>query len=175
MPNRVGIIVEGSDDKAVLEHILRRLGVQAKIRVARGSGNLKRKASSYCKILRCSGCDKIVIIRDLNCMDYDSVAREFSACLAADTRLCIPIHELESWLLADQNTLSNLLRSQISQISTPENIHDAKSKIKEIFERSGRTYIPSRDLPQIAERLDLGAVRTKCRSFASFEYSINDC
>jgi len=47
--------------------------------------------------------------------------------------------------------------------------------MKEIFEKLGKKYIPSRDLPEIAKHLDLGFVKEKCESFRRFESLAEDC
>lgn len=175
MPNRVGFVVEGPDDEIVVKGILEKLRVPFKIRVARGSGNLKRKAASYSELLRSSGCEKIIVIRDLNCDDYDSVRNDLAECLVNDIKLCIPIHEMESWLLADDAALSTVLHSHVSPVSDPESVHDAKARMKEIFEKFGRSYVPLKDLPQITHHLKLDAVRKKCGSYLTFENLVNDC
>ncbi|MCJ7422653.1 DUF4276 family protein [Candidatus Bathyarchaeota archaeon] len=175
MPSRLGCIVEGPEDKDVLARIFQKLGLPCKILNARGSGNFKRKLSSYIDLLKSSRCNKIVILRDLDCQDQGAVHREFARYDTKDTRFCLAVHELETWLLADHKALSEVLYKQIKPISNPENIHDAKSKMKEIFRKSGKRYMPSRDLPEIAEHLDLRVVRGKCTSYRRFEKLARDC
>jgi 5S rRNA maturation endonuclease (ribonuclease M5) len=175
MPNRLGCIVEGPDDRDVLTRILQKLGLPCEIRNARGSGNLKRKLNSYIDLLRSSSCKKIIILRDMDCQDHKALSREFAGYVTKDTKFCLAVHELETWLLADHNALSEVIHRRIRPISNPENIHDAKSKMKEIFQKSERTYIPSRDLPEIAEHLNLSVVRGKCASYRRFETLAKDC
>jgi hypothetical protein len=175
MPSRLGIIVEGPDDASIISQILGKLKTSFKIREARGSGNLKRKLPSYIELLRSSGCTKIIILRDLDCMDYEAVCHEFARYITDVTKLCLAVHELESWLLADHIALSEVLHRPINTINDPESFHDAKLKMKKIFEQSGKNYIPSRDLPKIAEHLNLSAVRERCQSYRGFEGLVRDC
>ena len=175
MLDRLGFLVEGPGDEKVIAQILGKLGKRFRIRNARGSGNLKRKALSFIRLLTSSNCTKIIILRDLDCMDYEAVQREFSVYLSNKTKLCIVVHELESWLLADNNALSELLGKQVRAIPNPESIHDAKSRMKKIFEKSGKKHIPSRDLPEIARHIDLNVVRKKCESYFRFEALMENC
>lgn len=175
MPSRLGFLVEGPDDRDVITQILEKLRVTFRVRVARGSGNLKRKLPSIRSLMLSSGCTKIIVLKDLNCMDYNEVRSEFEEFTSNNTKICIIIHELESWLLADPIALSNVLHKQIGEISDPENIHDPKSRMRTIFEKSGKRYVPSRDLPEIAGYLNLDAVRRKCKSYLTFETLVRDC
>ena len=86
--------------------------------------------------------------------------------------ICIIVHELESWLLADENAISKRLGKNVRAVPNPESIHDAKEYLEELLEEAGKKY-STKYLPklkrEIAKHVNVEKLREKCASFADFE------
>ena len=75
--------------------------------------------------------------------------------------------------MADEKTLSDYLGYKV-RIGNPDNIHDAKRHLKELFKKAGKEYYTpiSREL---AERADINKIIKKSQSFKEFFNVIKDC
>jgi len=83
---------------------------------------------------------------------------------------------LESWLLADEEALGEVLgpRVKIKSIPNPETVPDPKKKLDEIFEKAGKTFHHPRDDPKIAQASDVNRIKAKCPRFAQFCEAVLD-
>jgi len=127
---KIGLIVEDRYAEAIKE-ICRKIGITTKIRRQRGRINV-RKASSHAKTLLHS-CEKVIILPDAYCNPekerqrvnkvYENIPQE----LRDRVKVCVVVHELETWLLADEHTLTRYLKHNVKKVTNPEEICDAKN------------------------------------------------
>lgn len=117
---KVGFIVEGASEKIILkatefQDYLWLAGIEQigdVIDIA-GKSNLKsssQRMNTQVQLLRDAGATWIVILRDMdNAISFSVVKDEVYQ--APDTEICIAVQELESWFLADSQTLSVLFNA----------------------------------------------------------------
>ena len=177
---KLGLIVEDYYAEAIKE-ICRKISVNPEVRRQRGKIDV-RKAPIYAKELYLNGCKKVIILADANCNlegererlvgVYNSLSKE----LRGSVHICIAVHELESWLLADEDALSKFLGRDIKvkAIANPEEIHNAKKYLGEIFQKAGKKYLPSM-AKEIASLADVDKIIEKIPSFVDFRNKALDC
>jgi hypothetical protein len=170
----IGVIVEGESDEKVIREITQKLGVPAKIRRSRRGATIQnpRKTGSYVVDLL-SDCEKVVILKDSHCSDPHEKEeklrerlQEEGLLVDGDLHVCIVVHAIESWLLADEEAIGDYLSSKVREIHNPENECKPEEVLDELFKRYGKVYLKGGDAPgELARRLNLEKVSHKCPSF----------
>ncbi len=172
---KVGLVVEDEHTEAIKE-IGKKLGIKPIIRRQRGRINV-RKASAFAKELLRS-CEKVIILGDADCDEkgererlqeiYKSLPEGLRRCV----HICIIVHELESWLLADENAISKVIGKNVKPVENPESIHDAKEYLEGLFEKGGKKQHLLAE--EIAKHVNVEKLREKCASFADFERMVRN-
>ena len=173
---KVGLVVEDKHTEAIKE-IGKKLGIKPIIRRQRGRINV-RKASAFANELLRS-CEKVIILGDADCNEEgerERLQRIYGLLpegLRERVHICIVVHELESWLLADENAISKRLGKNVRAVPNPESIHDAKEYLEELFEEVGEKYL-TKFGGEIAKHVNVEKLREKCASFADFERKVRN-
>ncbi len=94
--------------------------------------------------------------------------------LREHVHICIVVHELESCLLADENAISQFLRHKVKITHNPEDIHDAKEYLDEIFKKAGKTYF-TKMAEGIARLANADMIEKNNSSFKEFRSLAEDC
>ncbi len=165
-------MVEGSSDEKVVQEINRKLAIKAEIRLMRGY-NLS-KAKRYARLLLSQGCKKIIILKDSHSSDPSEVRKEVEDergldKFDKDVKVCIVVHAIESWLLADEAAIGDYLGIEVGKVHAPEDICDPAKSLEDIFKKAGSEYYKNgKDPAEVAKRLSLKKVQDKCLSFNEF-------
>jgi len=101
------------------------------------------------------------------------LTQPLSPCPIQSNIVVIPVHEIEAWLLADHDAITEALklRKRIKKQSNPESIKRPKERLRDlIHERSqGKLiYLNTVHNERIAKHLNIGNVK-RCKSFLPFE------
>ena len=172
---KVGLVVEDKHTEAIKE-ISKKLGVKPIIRRQRGRINV-RKASAFAKELLVN-CEKVIILGDADCSEerererLQRIYEHLPEVLRRRVHICIVVHELESWLLADENAISRVLGKNVKLVKNPESIHDAKEYLEGLFEKGGKKQHLLAE--EIAKHVNVEKLREKCASFADFERMVRN-
>ncbi|HUV01931.1 MAG TPA: DUF4276 family protein [Desulfobacteria bacterium] len=175
----IGFIVEGPSDEKVVEEICRKLQVQPKIKQMRKAIN-PRKAKVFAEFLLGLDCEKVIILQDSHCSDPAKIEGNLKGRLIEESlrdkmdrevKICVVVHAIESWLLADEEAIGDYLRSKVRGIHNPENECKPEEVLDEIFKRHDeQKYLKGGEAPrEIAKRLSLDRVIEKCPSFIKFK------
>ncbi|UYZ39640.1 MAG: DUF4276 family protein [Candidatus Methanospirare jalkutatii] len=173
---KVGLVVEDKYPEAIKE-ISKKLGVKPIIRRQRGKISVK-EASAFAKELLVN-CEKVIILGDADCNEEgerERLQRIYGLLpegLRERVHICIVVHELESWLLADENAISKRLGKNVRAVPNPESIHDAKEYLEELFEEAGEKYL-TKFGGEIAKHVNVEKLKEKCASFADFERKVRN-
>ena len=138
---KVGLVVEDEYTEAI-EEIGKKLGIKPIIRRQRGRISVK-KASAFAKELLRS-CEKVIILGDADCNEererkrLQRIYEHLPEGLRRSVHICIIVHELESWLLADEDAISRVLGKNVKLVKNPESIHNAKEYLEGLFEKGGK-------------------------------------
>ena len=172
---KVGLVVEDEHTEAIKE-IGKKLGIKPIIRRQRGRINV-RKASAFAEELLRS-CEKVIILGDADCDEkrererLQRIYEHLPEGLRRSVHICIIVHELESWLLADENAISRVLGKNVKPVENPESIHNAKEYLEGLFEKGGKKQHLLAE--EIAKHVDVEKLRRKCASFADFERMVRN-
>jgi len=168
----VGIIVEEPSAEVFVKKIAEKLGIRLEIMVAKGRERVKTKLRAYANLL--AHCEKIIALVDSHCSDPLAIERDFG--IIGNVQLCVVVHAIESWLLADRIALVRVLRnSQLRTPQNPESFCKPEEELDNLFEKHGKRYIKGRDAKEIAEFIELETVANKCPSFEKFRTSLLHC
>jgi len=180
MPTSIGIIAEDDSDvvsiKILIERIInKKIGV--KPYVGKGSGKLIRKCNSWAKLLYKQGCNLLIIIHDSDSnppqLIHDKVLTALGSCLFSRYFICVPVQELEAWLLSDASGIMNAMNLQkLPKIDgEPENINSPKEYLGSIIEKASekrRLYINTKHNQLIAQHVSIASIQKKCPAFTPF-------
>jgi len=109
---KVGLVVEDEYTEAIKE-ISKKLSIKPIIRRQRGRISVKKASAFAEELLR--SCEKVIILGDADCNEEgerERLQRIYELLpegLRERVHICIIVHELESWLLADENAISKRL------------------------------------------------------------------
>ena len=172
---KVGLVVEDKHTEAIKE-IGKKLGIKPIIRRQRGRINV-RKASAFAEELLRS-CEKVIILGDADCDErrererLQRIYEHLPEGLRERVHICIIVHELESWLLADENAISRVLGKNVKPVENPEKIHNAKEYLEGLFEKGDKKQHLLAE--EIAKHVDVEKLKEKCASFADFERKVRN-
>jgi len=179
-------------DKKVCEHLAQTIcpGVEIVSITLDNKQKLVRDSGSSAALLLSQGCSYVLIIWDLYppwgarrkrpCRHEDRQAilqglQQVNVQIDLVSLICVEA-ELESWLLADERALSEVLSRpqypvKVSKIKRPEGIQNAKGRLRDIYrQEAGRVYNDQIDAIRIAQAMpDLNRVRRACATFCRFE------
>lgn len=177
-PKRVGLIAEDESDIESLKELLKKITGKSNISfrhfVGRGCGKIKRKAKDWAKELESKGCKVLILVHDLDKNKYDDLYKQIDCSLHPyvinETLINIPIEEMESWLLADEEAIKKALKlKKITKVyHKPESVTSPKEVLaKEIEKASDKTkiYLNTKHNALIAKSLNIDCVKKKCKSF----------
>lgn len=187
---KIGLLVEGESDKNTFRILIPRvLGRQVSIvtRVLRGRGNLlnERKVRAIADEIAISHPEvsKILVCIDSECTPEDETQKEVrKAEKIVKSGVKHPIyyitvlHALEGWLLADPEGIKGYLGQRADVKISPSATLDCNPKkiMKNIFRQNQRQFLPTRDNPRIAERVNIDGIGISNRSFARFQNRVKD-
>lgn len=177
----IGVIAEDNSDVAVLYELTSKLITPNRFAFKRwvggGCGMLRRKCAAWAKNLLQRGCTHLVVIHDLD-TNLESKLREeltkYIKDIAFDRYIIlIPIHEVESWLLADAAALQKVFNmNRIPQTPcNPEAIMKPKERLRDIVfknTKKEKRYLNTIHNQKIAKELRIGELKRKCASFRSY-------
>jgi hypothetical protein len=188
---KIALLVEGPSDEKTLKNIVPKiLGESTSIvtRVLRGRCNLLNERKIRAVILNDilsthPDVSKIIICVDFECTP-EKEAKEEAERTEKYVRsgihhplYYIPvIHALEGWLLADPEKIKMYLGTHSSVKIPPSATLDCKPKevMKDIFRQNGREFVPPRDNPRIAEKIDIDKMAANNRSFQCFKNRLEE-
>jgi len=189
---KITLFVEGPSDRDTLSILVKRiLGEQISIipKVGRGKGDLlnERKVSTQIRhiIRKHPDISKIIVCVDSDCTSADETEKEIKkveTAIKAGIQQKYPIyyvgvvHALEGWLLADPESIKEYLgpRARVNIHSSSTLKCKPKELMRDIFRKSGKEFLPMRDNPRIAEKVDINRIAKNNESFTCFWKRVKD-
>jgi hypothetical protein len=183
----VGIIAEDSSDVNSAKILIKRISgndrIGVKHFVGKGCGKIKRKCNSWAMLLKNRGCTVLIIIHDLDNSNLIDLRRKITValdpCPFKTHYICIPVQELEAWLLSDPEAIrrgANLRR--LPKIKgKPELINSPKEYLGEVIFRTSnkeKIYLNTKHNEMIVSELSFDKVNALCPSFSRFYNFINE-
>lgn len=120
----------------------------------------KEGAEAVVILIDCDGdSDRITAVGEAQKNDITNLPRAIG----------VAVETYDAWFLADHNSLGNVLKSRVDQQPQPEEMADAKSRVRELINTSGHS-IAQRELYRVlAETLDIEILKIRCpRGFKEF-------
>ena len=167
----IGFVVEDNALGHIATEVSKQLGVTIPKRNVRDmKGDRLAKAARYARDLVLQGCERVIVLKDSIGAPPNVHQRFQNEDYPINSHLVLAIGEAESWFLADEEALSEYLRSRVNPTSKPESLADPKERLKDIFRRArGESYIETgRDPQELAQRIRPQVVAERCPSFKSF-------
>jgi hypothetical protein len=176
----LGLIVEDQSDAEVVSELVRKVAARRfgiRHYVGHGCGRIHAKCSAWARILKMQGCSLLVIVADLdsrNLRDYSASLRQALAPSPIEPyTIVIPVREIESWLLADHDAITEALnlKKPVRKQANPEALLDPKKHFARLVsERSQKRviYLNTVHNKKVAQKARISMLR-RCRSFKLFE------
>jgi hypothetical protein len=178
---RVGIIAEDDSDVETVAILIHRLANNQKIGIRRtvghGCGKIHRKCNAWANNLKQRGCNYLVVIHDLDRKQlntlYDDIKGALYPCPIKRHVICIPIQELEAWLLSDPVAIQTALNlgTLPKVVGILEYIDSPKEYLGKLIDKTSqgsKVYINTQHNALIAAEVSMDSTRTKCPSFVPF-------
>jgi hypothetical protein len=179
-PN-VGVIAEDDSDVDSIRVLLHRLAQNEDIGIKRfvgnGCGRIKRKCHAWSEDLKRRGCSLLILVHDLDNRQLNDlmqqIRRALDPCPIGRHLICIPVQELEAWLLSDPDAIkSSMNLNRTPNVGAPpETIDHPKEYLGELILRASdgeKIYINTRHNPRIAAALSITRALASCPSFVPF-------
>ena len=174
----IGVILEEPSAENLVKIIADRLSIRIRTRVSRGKGNLRNKIVFHANELS-RYCNKVLALVDSHCSNPLVVGQDFRNASASSTiniQICVVVHAIESWLLADSQALARKLRTRrLRTRGNPETFCKPEEELGRLFQLHGKQYLKNRDAERIIELARLRTIARKCPSFANFINFLRDC
>ncbi|MDB5162718.1 MAG: hypothetical protein JWN28_325 [Candidatus Saccharibacteria bacterium] len=176
----IGIISEDSTDFETIRILISKIvdtdGIGFKSKVGNGCAKIRSKCVAWAQDLKNRKCDILIVVHDLDRNDHKKLKAELTSKLSLsairNNLVCIPVEEIEAWLIADPIGIKTSLGlKRIPRFSgNPETITSPKEKLREaIFQCSGKEIFYQTSInPRIAGSIDISLVYNKCPSFKEF-------
>ena len=178
-----GILGEDDSDIQTLKVLIRQLVGDEQLPIRGkgfdGCGKLLKDGWKFLKTLPELGCTRFIIAHDADQRDTNKVKRELidkiikpSGVKTSICLLLVPVQEIEAWLLADIEAVSNIFKQwQPKPELNPESIVHAKEHLEKLGRLAGGRprYLPATHNPQLAKHIDLTKVSKRCPSFRPLE------
>jgi hypothetical protein len=96
-----------------------------------------------------------------------------------EVKFLVILHELEAWLLADEEAISRVTRSRSGKPAVPvnkplESIINPKETLGKVLSDAKVYYTPA-VAHEIARESDLDRIKYRCPSFGEFLQAVIDC
>jgi hypothetical protein len=177
---QLGVIAEDQSDVDVLQLVVQKLTKKTftiQKFVGHGSGKILGKCRAWADNLHQRGCDRLVLIHDLDNKNRDALRNTLNValtpCPVAQHVIVIAIQEIEAWLLADHVAVTQALslKRPVGKIANPETIIRPKEYLRDlVYQRSGKSmrYINTVHNKLIAAKVSVKNLR-RCTSFVPLE------
>lgn len=177
----VGIIAEDDSDVDCVRVLIKRIADNERIGVkkfvGKGCGRIKRKCNAWADQLKSRGCTVLILVHDLDRANYTDLERQISSALSPSPIkkhfICLPVQELEAWLISDPDAISRGLKlRKVPRVpGNPETIDSPKEYLGDLISKiSGgeKVYLNTKHNEMIATELSLDCAKNKCPSFDKF-------
>jgi len=182
----VGIIVEGNSDAAALPELIRKCAgddVEVFARPCHSKSQLMRKfpgfLEEFCRVKQGMPIDKALIIRDADNREPHILIPTMKTRYADRTypfpvEPVIIVQELETWLLADGQALSQVVGRSVPDLAEPlEDIANPKERLQKILSDAKVPYT-SEVARRIAAATRLEHLAYRCPNFQAFCQALGD-
>jgi hypothetical protein len=182
MPNAsvcVGVIAEDESDVNTARVLIKRIcGHQLGVKhfCGHGCGRIKSKCRGWAEELRRRGCTFLILLHDRDSRRLEELSAELDSvlkdCAIAEHLLCIPVEELEAWLLSDPQAIAQALgldKPPKIPINT-ELISSPKEFLQKLVRKASngqKIYVHTRHNEKVAGYLRLDRAQ-RCPSFVPF-------
>lgn len=181
------ILAEDDSDAEAIAHIVRRHFNDDRLAVKKkgydGCGGLCAKGARDIKVWRAQGISRFVVCHDADANPpaeiREKVLRTVVRPASAVQNCCvtIPVQEIESWLIADEKAITEIIPSfRFKGHGQPESIPSPKEWLRKQSEaENGKPlYSPKTFNAAVAKKLRFDVVARKCPSFAAFLACLGD-
>lgn len=176
----VGVIAEDDSDVDSATVLIRRISGKSNVGVKRfvgkGCGRINRKSRAWATNLKQRGCSLLILIHDLDRNRLAELRIKLEQSLdpspIGEYLICIPVEELEAWLLADPVAIRKALKlPKTPKIKGhPEDISSPKEYLEALVRRitqGEKVYDHTRHNEKICKELGIDRV-LRCPSFKEF-------
>lgn len=182
----IGIIAEDISDVKSIKVLIRRIAnknISEKHHLGYGSGKIVSKCEGWAKSLYQRNCRILIVIHDsdthLPRKIYDKISRKLIGSPFDKYLICIPIQELEAWLLSDPIGIKNAmnLKKTPKIKGSPEHINSPKEHLGRLVEMASlgtKMYINTKHNEKIASEISINEVHKKCVAFRPFFKFVKD-
>jgi hypothetical protein len=182
---KFGIVVEGENDKIIIETLIRKILSEDHFCISRptgGKNKLMTKFLGWLEDFKNRQVNKAIIIRDQDNQCIKEIIDLIRAKLTEregryrfGIKICIIKQEIDTWLMADENAISRVVGGKVPRVNENlEDIMNPKEKLQGILSRFRFNYTKE-TLRKIAEEANLSTIEYRCPGFKRFRESIVDC
>lgn len=176
MTRRLGVIAEDMTDAETIQVLARRLvspELPVELRASKTCTKLATKARVYAAELELKGCDRVVLIHDLDRTETGRLNDEAALRRRLEgwqgrrpSLLCVPIEELEAWFWADPGVLAVVAGATTAAHAQPHLVVRPKEALQRLSRRGGkRPRYSTADNKALAGILDLDLCAARCPAF----------
>ena len=184
-----GLVVEGEYDEAALTELIRKcVATHTEVVPRLCSGSIMNKFPSmleeFRRVKQGTYVDKALVIRDANGKDPGEIILRMEGKISNrhypfPVKLVAIVRELETWLLADNQAISQVTqqysgRTVAAVNETLEDIVAPKERLKSLLAKADVPYTDE-VARKIAAAVDIERLTYRCPGFRRFQVAVHDC
>ena len=184
-----GLVVEGEYDKVALTELIRKcVGAPTEVVPRLCGGSIMNKfpgmLEEFRRFKQGTHVDKALVVRDANGKDPEEVVLRMEGKISNrhypfPVRFMAIVRELETWLLADNQAISQVTqqysgRTVAAVNETLEDIVAPKERLKSLLAKADVPYTDE-VARKIAAAVDIERLTYRCPGFRRFQVAVHDC
>lgn len=182
----VGIIAEDMSDVKTIHILIERISgkkISEKHHLGYGCGKIISKCKHWTSSLYKRNCKFLIVVHDSDDKSpqeiNDKILKELSNSPFTHYLICIPIQEIEAWLLSDPTGIKNAMKLKLLPKikGNPQNISSPKEYLEDIVKKSSagtKIYISTKHNEIIAAQISIDEIYRRCEAFRPFHKFITD-
>ncbi len=173
----ISVLVEGNLDDTVARNIIESEGGKVgNIYGRNGVGYINKKIEGFNGLAQGTPILTLVDIMDVNLDCPAEIVKKWLPHRHEQMLLRFVVREIESWILADRNSISRFLGVRMPLVPHhPENLEDPKATLVELARNSGKEGLKSAIVPSLETMNDEGpAYTSRMQRFVRSQWSPTD-
>jgi len=175
----LGVIAEDFSDVDTIKQLVFKITGNSTLTIKRkadkGCGKIINKGNVWSKDLKNRGCSLLVVVHDLDNNNLEELKEKIRKAIEPSPiknfLICIPIKEIEAWLLCDEDAISKTfsLKKKLNIPFKTDNIKNPKEFLIDLVKKNSNSmFVETKHNAKIAQLISINKIKERNSSFLPF-------